>query len=101
MSETNSVETNQVERIVMLRNKHGISQSELARRTGLSRSAISLLEKGDREPTLKTAILLSDAFGVSLDVFAGRKEYPTNEYTARIELVKLQQRLQLIANLAT
>lgn len=93
--------TNQGDRIVMLRGTLGITQRELAKISGISPAGISLLEKGHREPTLKTAILLSDAFGVSLDVFAGRKEYLTREYPARIELVKLHHRLKQIVKLAT
>ncbi len=87
------------ERCVMLREKQGITQAELARRSGISGAAISLLEKGDRDPVLTTAISISNALGVSLDVFAGLKQLKQDEL--RIEIVELKQKLKNIKVLAT
>lgn len=44
------------------RKGHGLSQEELALRTGLDRTFISLLERGKRQPTLKTIFVLAQAF---------------------------------------
>lgn len=89
------------QRLVMLRKRAGISQSELARQAGVTPSAISMIEDGKREPRLSTALQIADALGVSLDVLAGRKEYPHNEFTVRAELIKLQQRMKRIKQIAT
>ena len=77
-----------------LRVNAGLSQAELAKLSGLSPTMISLLEKRAREPSLKTAIAISSALNISLDVYAGIHEYPTNEYTARVEITKLKQKIQ-------
>jgi transcriptional regulator with XRE-family HTH domain len=48
-----------------LRGEKKISQEKLALMTGLDRTYISLLERGMRQPTLKTMLLLARALGVS------------------------------------
>jgi transcriptional regulator with XRE-family HTH domain len=48
-----------------LRGEKKISQEKLALMTGLDRTYISLLERGMRQPTLRTMLLLSRALGVS------------------------------------
>ena len=45
----------------------GVSQKELAEKTGISRSALSELERGDRNPSVDQLLHLSDALEFSLD----------------------------------
>jgi len=80
-------------RVKQLRIDAELSQADLSKLSGVSPACISLIEKGKREPSLKTAIALSKALNISLDVFAGIKEYPVNEYIARIETTKLYQKI--------
>ncbi len=47
------------------------SQSELARRAGITSAAISLLEKGDRVPSLVVTHKLADAFKVTVRELTG------------------------------
>jgi len=48
----------------------GLSQEDLAERTGLSQTWISRLEKGDGNPTMETLNILAKAFQISLcDLF--------------------------------
>lgn len=47
-----------------LRNKTGISQQSLALESNLDRTYISLLERGLRQPTIKTVFTLSACLGV-------------------------------------
>ena len=55
-------------RISKLRAERGWSQSELARRTGLSsRSVISYYELGERFPSYETLVRMADVFGVTTD----------------------------------
>ncbi len=54
----------------LLRTKAELSQEELALESGLDRSFISLLERGLRQPTLKTIFQLVDTLGVSFTDFA-------------------------------
>ena len=54
-------------RIRSLMDKKGLSQAELARRSGTSRSVINNLLKGARNPSLLTALTISRALNTSLD----------------------------------
>jgi transcriptional regulator with XRE-family HTH domain len=47
-----------------IRKKRGISQEELARGTGLHRTAIGFLEKGERVPRLDTLLHLAKALEI-------------------------------------
>jgi transcriptional regulator with XRE-family HTH domain len=46
--------------------KRGISQEELADLTGLHRTYISLLERGERNPSLKVISVLAPALGTTM-----------------------------------
>lgn len=50
-----------------LRIKHRLTQSELAQKLHLSRSAISNYEQGKMQPTIETLIEISKIFDISLD----------------------------------
>uniref|UniRef100_UPI003078CBC7 helix-turn-helix domain-containing protein n=1 Tax=Phascolarctobacterium succinatutens TaxID=626940 RepID=UPI003078CBC7 len=50
-----------------LRLKKGLTQGELARLTGLTRSAISMYEAGNREPKYEVLELLADFFNVDMN----------------------------------
>ena len=49
-----------------LRAKRGLSQEAFADHCGLHRTAIGLIERGHRVPSLKTLLTISSGFGVSL-----------------------------------
>jgi transcriptional regulator with XRE-family HTH domain len=57
------------DRLRELRLRAGISQYELAKRSGVSGQAISRIEKGEREPGWSTVRKLARALGVSVAVF--------------------------------
>ena len=57
-----------------LRRRDGLSQKELARRAGVSRSAIGMYEAGEREPSFETLQTFAGIFGVTADVLLGRPE---------------------------
>jgi transcriptional regulator with XRE-family HTH domain len=58
------------DRLHQLRADRGWSQTELARRAGLTPQAINQLERGKYRPTLETLCKLKHAFGMSLDNLA-------------------------------
>jgi transcriptional regulator with XRE-family HTH domain len=47
-----------------------LTQAGLARASGLSLGAIRDYEQGNRGPTLKSAVMLTKALGVSVEAFA-------------------------------
>ena len=52
-------------RLAFLRIGKGWSQAELARRIGVSASAVGMYEQGRREPSLSLVVQLAREFGVS------------------------------------
>ena len=50
-----------------LRNDDGLTQVELGKKLGLSGSAISMYERGEREPELEILETIADYFNVSID----------------------------------
>lgn len=50
-----------------LRLKKGLTQGELAKLTGLTRSAIGMYESGNREPKYEVLELLADFFNVDMN----------------------------------
>lgn len=58
-------------RIREARNRLNISQKELAERTGISTSQISLFESGGRAPSIKNIKKLAEGLSVSADYLLG------------------------------
>lgn len=56
-----------------LRATKGWTQSELADKTGLSKSIVSDYEVGRSKPDVNTLIKLAEVFGVSIDQLVGHK----------------------------
>ena len=54
-------------RIALLRASNGWSQAELARRIGVSTSAVGMYEQGRREPSLDIVVRLAREFGTTTD----------------------------------
>jgi transcriptional regulator with XRE-family HTH domain len=57
-------------RLKRLREDRGLSQQELADKSGMHRFGIAKLEQGVRDPTWETVQLLADALGVDCTAFA-------------------------------
>lgn len=58
-------------RLIALREKHGLTKIEMAKRIGTNKSTITRYESGEMKPTLDVMIKIKQAFGVSLDWIAG------------------------------
>lgn len=70
-----------------LRQRKHLSQLELAKKLGISKSAISMYEVGKREPDFETLEVIADFFNVDMNFLLGKYE-PENkdlELTARDE----------------
>ena len=55
------------QRIKVLRNDKGLTQETFAEAIGMTVSAVSKMEIGNRVPSVDTFVLLSEFFGVTLD----------------------------------
>ena len=62
------------ETLSRLRRERGLTQAELSARLGISKSAVSMYECGNREPELDLLRAMADVFGVSESVLLGRPE---------------------------
>jgi len=62
-----------------LRELRGLSQEALAAKSDLDRTYISLLERGQRQPTLKSISSLANALETTLTEFARQIECKLNE----------------------
>ncbi len=56
-----------------MREKRGLTQAEVARRADVSREAITRIEKGTLNLSLKMLEILADIFECSTDEILGRK----------------------------
>jgi transcriptional regulator with XRE-family HTH domain len=62
------------ERIRKERLRYGMSQVELARRIGISKTAMNQIESGETEdPRVSRLRAIADILGVSMDYLAGRQ----------------------------
>ena len=59
-------------RIKELRLARKISQDDLSRALGISRSAVGMYETGKREPDLETCEAIADYFNIDMDYLTGR-----------------------------
>lgn len=57
-----------------LREYHGISQRELARRVGVGKTTIGEVERGDRLPNVETAIRIARALNTTVEEIWGDGE---------------------------
>lgn len=49
------------------RTQHGMNQQELGKRIGVSRQTISLIERGDYNPSITVCLKLAKVFGKKVD----------------------------------
>ncbi|MDE6558213.1 MAG: helix-turn-helix transcriptional regulator [Clostridia bacterium] len=64
---------NYAEALKYQREKHGYSQSALAKATGLKQQMISWWEAGKGLPNIDFCVQLADFYGITLDELIGRK----------------------------
>lgn len=71
------------QRIAALRRDADMSQSELARKLGVSPSAMGMYEQGRREPSIETVVAIAREFGVTTDYLL--TGVPGGEETEKLE----------------
>lgn len=62
------------ERLKELRKQRGLSQYDLAKKLGVSKSTISMIEVGSRQPSIEMMEMLCDYFNVSMDFLRGKED---------------------------
>lgn len=61
------------EAIMLARKRAGLTQKQLAQKSGVTASTLSNWELGLRAPMLPPLIAVADALGISLDKLVGRE----------------------------
>jgi transcriptional regulator with XRE-family HTH domain len=70
------------------RRRHGLSQTQLARRAGTSQAAISRIERGLVSPTVETLTTLIDKLGDELVLTAHEVDYGHDRTLLRANLLR-------------
>ena len=63
------------QRLKDLRNNRGISQNELSKHIGVSKSSVNMYERDEREPGFETLEAIADFFNVNMDYLLGREPH--------------------------
>ena len=64
-------------RLLELRKSRNLNQSKTGEIVGLTQTAITKIEKGERAASIEVLCALADYFDVSLDYLVGRSDDPT------------------------
>lgn len=71
------IEPNMTNRLRQLREKKGLTQLQMQLKTGIDQSELSKMERGERQPTLEQAILLSHFFETNVEYICRETDDPT------------------------
>ena len=83
-------------RVKQYREARGLTQDELARRTGIPSTSISRIENGGRKVTLEEAVKICEALRIDLTTLAGTTAHDSEAASMRQATTKFKQRLDLI-----
>lgn len=72
-------------RLIELRESHGLNRKEMAQKLGTTKSTITRYETGEMRPNLDAIINIKNVFGVSLDWIAGFDTDKMAEYDPIVE----------------
>ena len=82
-----------------LRRQRKMTQAQLAAELGISKSAVSMYEQGNREPELELLQRMADLFQVSVSAMLGREEPLLNgdpELTEYLESLRDRPELRML-----
>lgn len=65
--------------LIYLRKRAGMTQQDLAEILGLSKSMISMYERGERHPSYEMLEAIADSFNVDMDFLTGRAKQPLSD----------------------
>lgn len=84
--------------LVKLRKQDRLTQTEAARRMGITRSALSMYETGQREPDFETLEVIADFYNVDMNTLMGGSPSPAPDPQELVngdpELTELLERVR-------
>lgn len=78
------------QRLKELRNSRGISQNELSKYIGVSKSSVNMYERDEREPGFETLEAIADFFNVNMDYLLGRESRISTDITSQEIIINAQ-----------
>lgn len=81
-----------------IRNKCGLTQTQVAKKLGIAQVTYCNYELGNREPDISTVIKLADIFEVSIDELFGYSKENTNEEPISRDERFIIENLKLLSN---
>ena len=90
------------ETLSRLRKQAQLTQADLADRLGISKSAVSMYERGQREPELELLQAMADVFSVSVSALLGREEPEVNadpELTEYLSVLRDRPEMRMLFSL--
>lgn len=78
------------QRLKNLRNSRGISQNELSKHIGVSKSSVNMYERDEREPGFETLEAIADFFNVNMDYLLGRGPNISTSITTKEIVINAQ-----------
>ena len=76
------------ERLKYLRKKCNLSQEDVAKTIGISKSSISMYERGEREPDFETLEAIANNFNVDMNFLLGKSDCLSDERISLGDLIK-------------
>ena len=81
------------ERLKELRLSKELTQGELAKLTGLGRSALGMYESGKREPNFETLEVIADFFNVDMNYLLGKSDVKSSALQGVKNIVPIERRM--------
>lgn len=81
------------ERLKELRLSKELTQGELAKLTGLGRSALGMYESGKREPNFETLEVIADFFNVDMNYLLGKSDVKSSALKGIKNIVPIERRM--------
>lgn len=84
------------ERLKILRKEANLSQEELAKKIGVSKSSVNMYERGEREPGFETLEAIADCFNADMDFLLGKSNCKNRYEWAKCKAVQIPTATNII-----
>ena len=88
------------ETLTSLRKMHGMTQQQVAEKTGLTRSALGMYETGKREPDFETLQRIAEFYHVDMNTLITGKTADTDEMDELLEALCSRKDMRMLFKLA-